>query len=289
MERVLIDLDDDIWGKYVNEKFNISPLKFKLRYFPDGESYFRVMEPVDGKEIVVICSLHEPNRKIFDLILISKTLKDYGAKRIGLITPYLAYMRQDKCFNEGEGVNARYFAEIISEHFNWVITVDPHLHRISSLEDIFPVSSRVLRSAPFISEFIKKNIPKPLILGPDSESKQWVSRVASEIQAPYQVLEKIRLGDRHVKETLPQVSEFEAYTPVLIDDIISTAQTLIQAVHNLKDLHLAPPVCIGIHAVFAEDAYEKLLDAGVKDVITCNTIKHPSNRIDVTPGLTRLL
>jgi ribose-phosphate pyrophosphokinase len=289
MERALIDLDENTWGASISSKFDIRNLKFRKRYFPDGESYFRVMEDVKGKEIVVVCSLNDPNAKILDLALISRTLRDNGAVRVGLIAPYLAYMRQDKQFNAGEGVNAKYFAEILSRHYNWLITVDPHLHRFRALEEVYSISTRVLRSAQFIADYIRENIHNPLIIGPDSESKQWVEQVALAIPAPFEVLEKIRLGDKEVKETAPYLANYQNHTPVLIDDIISTAQTLIQATKNIKKLNMKAPVCIGIHAIFADNAFADLVEAGVKDIVTCNTIRHPTNKIDVSGGLTKLL
>jgi ribose-phosphate pyrophosphokinase len=289
MERVLIDLDQSIWGEYISTTFEIPFIKFRKRYFPDGESYFRVLDEVSNKEVVVICTLNNPNAKLLDLVFISKTLKENGALRIGLIAPYLPYMRQDIQFNPGEGINARYFASVISAHFNWLITVDPHLHRISTLENIFSISTRVLKSYQYIADWIRENVQNPLILGPDSESKQWVEKVAFETHSPYEVLEKIRMGDREVEEMLPDLSSYKDHTPVIIDDIISSGETMTRAVHNLARLGLAPPVCIGIHGIFADDAYSTLVNSGAREVVTCNTIKHPSNKIDVTQGLTKLL
>src|SRR5690606_18318447 len=90
----------------------------------------------------------------------------------------------------------------------------------------------------------------PLLVGPDSESGQWVSAVARAAGVPYIVLRKTRRGDHDVSVSVPDVERHRHRTPVLIDDIISTARTMIETVVHLKRAGLRPPVCIGVHAVF---------------------------------------
>ncbi|MFX8354866.1 phosphoribosyltransferase family protein, partial [Acinetobacter baumannii] len=92
--------------------------------------------------------------------------------------------------------------------------------------------------------------------GPDSESEQWVSKVAADANAPYIILKKLRKGDRNVKVSVPQVEKYKESTPVLVDDIISTGNTMIETIGHLKKAGMKPPVCIGIHAVFAARAHD---------------------------------
>src|SRR5687768_7418667 len=75
-----------------------------IRHFPDGESYVRVLTEVKDKDVILVCTLHHPNDKILPLYFLSKNLRDLGAKKIILVAPYLAYMRQDKKFQPGEGI-----------------------------------------------------------------------------------------------------------------------------------------------------------------------------------------
>ena len=128
---------------------------------------------------------------------------------------------------------------------------------------------------------MKDNIEKPVVIGPDAESEQWVSEVATLANAPYLVLNKKRRGDRDVEIAVPRLESWETHTPVLVDDIISTARTMIETVVHLGDAGYSPPVCIGVHPIFAGDAYESLTHAGAERVVTCNTINHPSNAIDI--------
>lgn len=252
-----------------------------IRHFPDGESYIRIHDNVRGKKVVLVCSLHQPDYKLLPLYFLSNVAKDLGAKCTCLVVPYLAYMRQDKIFHEGEGITSRYFATLVSQFADSLITVDPHLHRIHRLGEIYSIPNKVVHAADHISKWIKNNIEKPVLVGPDSESEQWVSKVAKNANAPFLILEKTRHGDRDVEVSVPQVENFRDHTPVLVDDIISTARTMIETVGHLKNAGMQPPVCIGVHAVFADSAYRDLIATGISKVVTCNTIPHESNAIDL--------
>jgi len=255
---------------------------FTQRQFPDGETYIRILSAVKGKETIVVCTLHKPDSKMLPLFFICKLLKDLKAKSICLIVPYLAYMRQDKQFNSGEAITSEYFAKLISSIADRLITIDPHLHRRSSMNEIYSIPSNVLHSAKLISIWIKNNIPNALLIGPDSESEQWVSEVAKDAGAPFIVLQKIRHGDSDVEVSIPQIEKYINHTPVLVDDIISTAHTMIETLEHLTKAGMKPAICIGVHAVFANAAYNDLVKTGVKEIITCNTIPHISNKIDVS-------
>lgn len=259
--------------------------RMTVRRFPDGESYVRIETPVAGRNVVLACGLHDPDTKILALLFTASTARELGAARVGLVAPYLAYMRQDKRFNEGESITSVHFAKLISRYVDWLATVDPHLHRRTSLDDIYSVPSIVVHAAPLLAQWICANVNAPILIGPDSESEQWVSEVARGADAPYLVLEKTRRGDRDVSVSIPDPGALRGRTPVLVDDIISTARTMIAASRHLAGHGIAQPVCVGVHAVFADDAHAELLAAGAGRIVTANTIPHPSNAIDVSRPL----
>ena len=256
--------------------------KTEIRLFPDGESYVRVLSDVKNKDAVLICTLNQPNEKFLPLYFLSKAVKDQGAKHICLVAPYLAYMRQDKAFKPGESITSHCFGEIVSSFVDSIITVDPHLHRRKSLSEIYSIPNKVVHATDHIADWIIKNVENPVLIGPDGESEQWVSEVAFKAKVPYTVLQKVRSGDRNVEVSVPQIEEYKNHTPVLIDDIISTARTMIETAKHLKNLGMNPPICIGVHAVFASSAMADLLGAGVKQIVTCNTIPHLCNDIDLS-------
>ncbi len=254
---------------------------WEWRRFPDGESYVRVLSDVRGKPAAILCSLEHPDDKAMALVFLAQVLKELGAVKITLIAPYLGYMRQDKRFKDGEAITSTIFAKFLSEYIDALVTIDPHLHRHKNLEEIYACECLELSAAPLIAAWIAAHVRKPLIIGPDSESEQWVRDVAAQVDAPYVILEKTRHGDRDIELCLPSVDGYQGYMPVLVDDIISTATTMIKTIGLLRGQGFAETFCLATHGVFAESAYENLLQAGIVNVITSNTIPHPSNGMDV--------
>lgn len=272
---------NELLTKSLSTLINAEVGDFTLRNFPDGETYVRVLSDVKDKKVIMVCTLNNPDQKLLPLYFFSQTAKDFGAACTCLVSPYLAYMRQDKQFNTGESVTSTYFARMISNFSDSLITIDPHLHRRHSMNEIYNVPCKVLHAAPLVSQWIRDNVSQPVLIGPDGESEQWVSAVAKDAGAPFTVLNKIRRGDKDVEVSVPQIEKYRQHTPVLVDDIISTARTMIETVGHVKSAGMKPPVCIGVHAVFAGSAYVELLNAGASRVITTNTITHHSNQIDV--------
>jgi ribose-phosphate pyrophosphokinase len=254
--------------------------ELELRAFPDGETYLRFVADVAGRTIVVVCTLDRPNEKMLPLIFAAATARELGAARIGLVAPYLAYMRQDRRFQPGEAVTSRQVAQLLSDAFDWLVTVDPHLHRYGSLAELYRIPARVVHAAPLISAWVRQHVADPVLIGPDSESEQWVAAVARDAGAPFTVLHKVRHGDRDVEISLPDMQALAGRTPVLVDDIISSGRTMLEAVRLTAALGGPAPICIAVHGLFADDADQMLARAGAR-VVTSNTIAHPTNAIDV--------
>lgn len=249
--------------------------------FPDGESYVRLQTPVRDADVVIVCTLDRPDDKVLPLLWLAIAAREGGARSVGLVAPYLAYMRQDTIFEPGEIRTAQHFAALLTARFDWLVTVDPHLHRIPTLADIYGIPATAVQAAPALAAWVQAHVPAPLLVGPDEESRQWVEHVAGLCGAPWVVMNKTRHSAWNVEVSPVGAGQHSGRTPVLVDDIISTGHTLIAAAGQLQRAGLPPPLCMGVHAVFAPGAYGDL-SAVVADVITCDTIAHPSNRIEVT-------
>lgn len=257
------------------------------RRFPDGETYLRIHDAVEDRDVIVVAALRDPDPQALGLWYLAATARELGARRIGLVTPYLPYMRQDRRFEPGEAVTSGIFARFVCVQFDWLVTVDPHLHRYPSLSAIYSIPCAVVASAPAIARWVQANVPSPVVVGPDSESEQWATDVAARVGCPAIVLEKTRLGDRRVEITVPDASTHAGRTPVLIDDIISSARTMAVATQSVLRAFGSAPVCVGVHAVFSPDAPQALEAAGAGRVVTCNTLPHPTNAIDVMPDVAK--
>lgn len=250
-----------------------------LRRFPDGEIFVRL--PRVAEHVVLCGSLYPaPAERFMELAMVAGTARDLGAARVGLVAPYLAFMRQDIAFADGEGVTARYFAKLVSSVIDWMVTVDPHLHRLPSLANVYSIPTAIAHAAPVIAEWVRREVHQPVLVGPDAESEQWVAAVAEACGAPFEICAKTRRGDRDVSVELRGRS-WNGHTPVLVDDIVSTGKTMIAATRTLRAAGSAPPLCIAIHAVFADALHAELAAAGAAGIVTCNTIPHASNQICV--------
>jgi ribose-phosphate pyrophosphokinase len=117
--------------------------KIELHIFPDRETYLRFVSHLSGRALVIVCTLDRPNDKILPLLFAAAAARELGATAVGLVSPYLAYMRQDRRFKPGEAVTSREVARLLSDAFDWLVTVDPHLHRYGSLVEIYRIPTRV--------------------------------------------------------------------------------------------------------------------------------------------------
>lgn len=254
----------------------------ETRRFPDGECYLRIHDALADCDVVITACLRDPDPRSLALWHLADTARELGARRVGLVAPYLPYMRQDQRFQPGEAVTARTYARFLSCAFDWLVTVDPHLHRIASLDRVYAIPAVAVASAPAIACWVAANVAQPVIIGPDSESEQWAADVADRAGCPFFVLHKRRLGDLSVEISLP-TADWRGRTPVLIDDIISSGRTMAVAARQVRAVFGAAPLCVGVHALFVLDALQALRQAGAARTVTCNTVPHETNAIDVMP------
>lgn len=258
------------------------------RKFPDGESYLRFDTDVKQRRVIVCCTLNDPDRKSLPLLLAAAALRDLGAARIGLIAPYLGYMRQDRRFKDGEAVTSIAFARLISSSFDWLVTVDPHLHRRKSLDEIYSIPSVAGHATPVLLDYLHGHPCNLFLVGPDEESEQWVASLARDARVPHVTLRKTRFGDRDVKVEFPDLAPYAGRTPVLVDDVISSGKTMEVASVELRRRGFAAPVCLATHGVLADEALARLTVAGAT-VITTNTIPGPAASLDIHPLLSEII
>ena len=246
--------------------------------FPDGES--KLTLPAKLSEHVLFCySLDQPNEKLLELLLAAKTARQLGAKELTLVAPYLCYMRQDKAFHPGEVISQTIVGKFLADLFENVITVDPHLHRIQYLEQAIPSTNAVTLSATsLMAEFLHESCKNPVLLGPDSESEQWVSAVAKPNQWQYGVCKKIRTGDKEVDITLPEI-DLHGRSVVIVDDVASSGQTLAVATRQCLLKNAKHVDVLVTHALLANDAKRRLIQAGVRNIWSTDSVSHESNVI----------
>lgn len=256
--------------------------------FPDGEIRLR-LPPVLPERVVLLRGLHQPGDKLTELMLAAPTARALGAKQLSLVSPYLAYMRQDIAFRPGEAVSQRILGQWLAERFDAVVTVDPHLHRVATLHEAVPAAQAIaISGAPLLGDWIASQLQQPLLVGPDSESAAWVTQAAAAHGFDHAVCEKVRHGDLHVEIALPDMN-VQGRPVVLIDDVASSGRTLAQASRLLRAAGAASVDVAVTHALFATDALQVIQEAGVRHVWSTDCIPHPSNVVSVVPALAAAL
>ncbi|MBI3157310.1 MAG: ribose-phosphate diphosphokinase [Burkholderiales bacterium] len=259
--------------------------------FPDGELRLTLPAPLPPR-VALLRGLHDPNEKIVQLLIAAPAARELGVRELLLVAPYLAYMRQDIAFAAGEAVSQRHLGAALAAWFDAVVTVDPHLHRVATLDEVLPGRRGVaVSAADAIGRFVAARVPGALLLGPDEESAQWVARAAAAAAAgegegalDHAVCRKQRHGDRAVEVALPAV-DLRGRAVVLIDDVASTGRTLVEAARAALAGGAASVDVAVTHALFVGTALAELRAAGVREVWSSDTVPHASNAVAVAPLL----
>ena len=267
---------------------SLTPMPVERHQFPDGEIKLRLPDILPA-HVVILRTLNDPNEKLIELLLLARTARALGARHLSLVAPYLAYMRQDVAFHPGEAISQRIVGEFLAQLFDAVITVDPHLHRVATLQEAVPVAQAiVLSGAPLLSDWIAAHRQNPLLIGPDEESAQWVAVAAERHGFDHAVCHKIRHGDRDVQLVLPSQS-VAGRQVVLLDDVASTGHTVAQAARLLLAAGAASVDVAVTHALFAEGAQQLMQDAGIGEIWSTDCIAHSSNVVSMATEIAQAL
>lgn len=270
-------------GRSIARKIKAGYCELAVERFPDSELKVRLGCEVKGKRVIFVQSFYKTkegdvNDKFTELLFAAYTARELGARRVDLVAPYLAYLREDHRFEKGEAVSAKILVKLF-KIFNKVYVVEPHLHRHKSFKELnFPNAVRIDLSKE-VARFIKKKIGDCILVGPDEESKQWVEPVSKKLKIDYQILKKKRFSSRDVKVKGKRIKNDKV---VIIDDIISTGNTLVEASKLVRGKKI---YFIASHGLFAEHALEKLGQIG--KVIVSNTIPSKVSKIDCVNAIVR--
>ena len=270
------------------ELAGFAPCLIERHDFPDGEFKLKLPSTLSGRA-VLFRSLNNPNEKLVELVFAAKTAKQLGVHHLTLVAPYLAYMRQDIAFVPGEVVSQRIIGDLLAALFDGVITLDPHLHRVASLQEAVPVKNAInISAAPILGDLVVQKRKNPFLIGPDEESAQWVAQAAVAHHLDYAVATKTRLGDRSVDIALPLI-DVKGRAAVLLDDIASSGHTLARAAELLLAAGASSVDVAVTHALFDSQAEVLIKKAGVGQVWSTDCIAHKSNAVSVMPAIAQAL
>lgn len=262
--------------------------EIQVHHFPDGESRLTLPTSLPS-QVAIYRSLDQPNDKLLELFLLSSALREAGVEALILIAPYLCYMRQDRAFAAGEVISQKHLGKLLAAHFDGLITVDPHLHRTPQLVQAVPVKQAITLHATIpMAEFLQQIPNTPLLLGPDSESRQWVEEIAQRQGLAFGVANKLRHGDRQVEIQLPELDYRDRHI-ILVDDVVSSGHTMAETARAVLRAGALTVDCLVTHALLAEGAEGLLQEAGVHRIYSTDAIPHHSNCLSLAPLLAQAL
>ena len=270
----------------VARELGLKSARLEIRRFPDGEKYLRVLDDPKGEDLVVIQSLHHaPDELLFEYLLLVDTLKDLGARKVVGFIPYFAYARQDERFNPGEALSFKTVSKLIeSVGTDEIFTIDMHQHRVVKSSNVFKIPAHNLTAMHLLADYVKTNgaLEKPLVIGPDAEAEQWAKIASERLETDYDVFEKKRFGDEKV-EIRPRKATAKGRDILIVDDIISTGGTIVEALKILISNGARKVDVACTHPILAGGALSKIYEAGAQNVIGTDTVPSPISYVSVAP------
>jgi len=254
----------------------------ELRIFADGESKIR-LDNMAKKNCIIIHSTYPPtDQHLMQLFMIMYKCKEDGAKDICVVSPYLAYTRQDKIFVDGEIITINLVGKILAcLGITKLVTIDSH--KPNALNYSFATID--LTAIPSLSSYVKHNLTmnNPIVISPDEGGIERAKKFAGLINANSLSLVKTRdrfTGD--VSISLLDQGPLKNCDALIVDDMISTGASIMKTIELLKKYHIGDVYAICTHALLLDDAKQKLLNAGIKEVISTNSIPNEFAKVDLS-------
>ena len=258
----------------------------EVHRFPDGESLVRAPRPArsGADRALLIRSLDDPNEKLLEVLFAADALRRQGVSSVGLVAPYLGYMRQDRVFHSGEPISQRVVAGLLDTAFDSVLTVEAHLHRIAHLSEIFRADALSISAAEPVADWLALQSGVDLVVGPDAESEPWVREIAARAGLDWTLGSKTRHSDHDVRIDLPELPA-DVRRAFIVDDIASSGGTLEALVRLLGQRGVARVDAVVVHPLFAPDTLARLRRAGLDQLVSADGIVHETNAIGLAPLL----
>ncbi len=278
----------DLATKVANS-LDASLLSVDFRIFKDGETKINMSKPV-GKNCVLIQSTYPPtDRHLMQALMMLKKCSDGSLADILAVVPYMAYSRQDREFLDGEVVSMAVVARLFEcVGTRRLITVD--IHSPTSLS-YFSIDVRNLSAISLLAKYAITNLKasRPVVVSPDKGGANRAREFARLLQTDMLTLSKRR--DMHSTEVFVDKQKLNldiaGRDVIILDDMISTGESIVKASKFLLEANPNNIYAMCTHAVMIENAIEKIEAAGVKEIISTNSIPRSIGKVDLSPVISR--
>ena len=263
----------------IAKQLNVSVLDCEVGTFSDGEICVNMNETVRGCDVFVVQSTNSPvNNNLMELLIMIDALKRASAGRITAVIPYYGYARQDRKAKARDPITAKLVANlIVAAGADRVLTMDLHASQIQGYFDI-PLDH--LLGGPLLSEYFnEKNIEDLVVVSPDlgsvTRSRKFANSLNGEV--PIAIIDK-RRPRPNVCEVMNLIGEVEGKNVILLDDMIDTAGTIVNAVEAVKKIGAKDVYVCCTHAVLSGPAIERIENSSMKELVVLDTIQLPEEK-----------
>ena len=254
--------------------FDKSLSKIRIERFKDGETWVKIEENVRGKDVFLIQPTCPPvNENMMELLIMLDALRRASPRRITAVLPYYGYARQDRKDQPRVPITAKLVANLlVSAGADRILTIDLHAPQIQGFYDI-PVDH--LFAAPVIIKYFGgKNLEDPVIVAPDVGGVKMARAFAKRLSSSLAIVDKRRVAPDEV-EAVHVIGEVKGREAIIVDDLISTGNTIIEAAHVLLEKGARKVYASCTHGVFAENAGENIQNSDIDEFIVTDTIPQP--------------
>ncbi|MBI4495616.1 MAG: ribose-phosphate pyrophosphokinase [Deltaproteobacteria bacterium] len=245
--------------------------KANVRNFSDGEIQVDIDESVRGMDVFVIQSTCTPgNTNLMELLILIDALKRASANRITAVLPYYGYARQDRKVSPRAPITAKLIADLITAAgAHRVLTVDLHAGQIQGFFNI-PVDH--LFAAPVLLEYIRSRYrDRIVIVSPDAGGVERARAFGKRLNTGLAIIDKRREGP-NVAKVMNIIGEVQGLQAIILDDMVDTAGTLVEAAAALASKGAAGVVACCTHAVLSGPAVQRISESNIMDLTVTNTI-----------------
>jgi ribose-phosphate pyrophosphokinase len=276
-------------ARRVADAMKTKTMQLEHKVFPDGETYIRLAESVEGECVAVIQSCYPPqNKNLVDLLFILDAAREMGAKKVAAVVPYFAYARQDDRYRSGEAVSAKTSARLIeaagATHF---LTIDVPSNKALQF---FTIHSDNLTCMNLMGEYLKRRgLWRPYVLAPDDGAIPLAETVSAALQAEYAWFEKSRDKITGAVSTSGKDVDLKGRDTVIVDDVISTGKTIANASQIAKKQGAERVIAACAHRILTGEAENTLKAAGVEETIGTDSIETRPQQVSIAPVIAEAL
>ena len=263
----------------IAKQLNVPVLDCEVGTFSDGEICVNMNETVRGCDVFVVQSTNSPvNNNLMELLIMIDALKRASAGRITAVIPYYGYARQDRKAKARDPITAKLVANlIVAAGADRVLTMDLHA---SQIQGYFDIPLYHLLGGPLLSEYFnEKNIEDLVVVSPDlgsvTRSRKFANSLNGEV--PIAIIDK-RRPRPNVCEVMNLIGEVEGKNVILLDDMIDTAGTIVNAVEAVKKFGAKDVYVCCTHAVLSGPAIERIENSSMKELVVLDTIQLPEEK-----------